>query len=332
MRTQYAIWLLTAALSFAFLSCEHSTESVETTTAPQLLFSVYGPHIQQGIYASEKGGVAVIRLTPDSMFSPARYSCSPDGEAILFAVYSNGNSDIWKITRRDRTLTRVTSGPAFDEGPQWLYDGSGFVFRSNRSGRYSVWMSDANGGNLRQIAPDTGNTFWPSTSPKYPLIAYSMNGDTPYIYDYDRNILIPLAPDSLKTNASSLAWALSGDKVAFESGHTLYTWSLTGGLQKGWIDEEYIWNPVWSPDGTEIAFNSYDRLEVVNLLSGKSRVVGYGMAYGGRSSWSPDGNRIAFESLNRPCIVMVPPDGRWNLGVPVGENAAVAPQWINAIW
>jgi Tol biopolymer transport system component len=193
-------------------------------------------------------------------------------------------------------------------------------------------MCDANGGNLRQIAADTGNTSWPSTSPKYPFVAYLMNWDTPYIYDYARNIVMPLAPDSIKANANGLAWSFSGDKIAFESGHTLYTWSFTGGLQTSWVDEHEIWSPVWSPDGTEIAFNSSDKLEIVNLSSGKSRFVWYAMRQGGRLNWSPDGSQIALEPLNRPYIVLVHPYGNWNLGVPVGENSAVAPQWSNVVW
>jgi Tol biopolymer transport system component len=127
MRTYSTFILFAAIVAFTFVACEHATGPSYATTTPQLLFSLSGPHINQGIYAAEKGGASVKRLTPDSMFSPARFCGSPDGETILFAVYSNRDSDIWKITRRDRTVARVTSGPAADEGPQWLYDGSGFV-------------------------------------------------------------------------------------------------------------------------------------------------------------------------------------------------------------
>ena len=73
-------------------------------------------------------------------------------------------------------------------------------------------------------------------------------------------------------------------------------------------------------------------LEVLDLSSQTIHSLMSGMAYAGRSSWSPDGRIIAIEARNPPRIMLVAADGSSNREISVGENAAVAPQWINAIW
>ena len=127
-----------AILAIAIAACDLSVGPHDSLVPQQLLFVVYGPHIRQGIYSLESDGQSIKRLTPDSLSVSTHYSCSPDGETILFSAYYNQNSDIWRISRSSKSVTRVISDPSVDESPQWLHEGSGFVFRSNRSGRYSI--------------------------------------------------------------------------------------------------------------------------------------------------------------------------------------------------
>jgi Tol biopolymer transport system component len=332
MKIRLDIAITLALLATGMDACDRSVDSQAQRISYQLVFSAYGPHIWQGIYALDEGGTSIKRLTPDSLSVSYRYSCSPDGESILFSAYWNQNADIWKITRANRVVTRVVSDPSADDSPQWLYDGSGFVFRSNRTGRYSLWMCDANGANPRQVVPDTAYTSWPISSPRRPLIAFSYSFQSLVVLDYERGLHIPVTPDSLKTNSNFFAWSTSGDKLAFEIQHDLYTWDVTRVLQRCWTDSNYIFNPAWSPSGQQIAFNALDTLKVLDLPSRMAYSLTSGMAYAGRSSWSPDGRIIALEAQNPPRIVLVAADGSSSREIPMGENAAVAPQWINAIW
>ncbi len=263
-----------------------------------------------------------------------RFSCSPDGQSIPFAAYSNGTTDIWKITRDNTTPVRVVASSGMDDSPRWLYDGSGFVFRSNRTVRFTLWMCDPNGNDQKQIVPDTGNgyTSWPIPSPRLPLIAFSRSFGTMFVFDYAHGTLVQLTPDLVEPNSNFPAWSPLGDKLAFEVQHGLYVWGASKGLRSYWTDDDFIFNPSWSPDGQEIAFNAWDRLEALNLATHEVRSVASGMAYGGRCCWSPDGRMIAMETQDPPRIVVMPRNGGIGYELLMGEDAAVAPKWIKAIW
>jgi Tol biopolymer transport system component len=58
------------------------------------------------------------------------------------------------------------------------------------------------------------------------------------------------------------------------------------------------WGPAWSPDGTEIAFNSdrEGRPQVYVMNADGTRVEQLSDIWGEYPTWSPDGRRIAFES------------------------------------
>ncbi|MBM4170161.1 MAG: hypothetical protein FJ215_13540 [Ignavibacteria bacterium] len=332
MKAYSATLIILALVAASTGACNQSVGPEACAPSFQLVFSARGPHTLQGLYTLDATGTGIKRLTPDSMTVSPRYSCSPDGQWILFAAFANQSSDIWKINRTTRLVTRVVADPAVDDSPEWLHDGSGFVFRSNRSGRYSIWMCDANGLNQRQIIPDTQYTSWPRSSPRLPMIAFSYAWRTIVVLDYQRNLQIPVTPDSLDPHSNFFAWSPSGDKLAFEVSRDLYVWDLISSLRRYWTDNNHIFNPIWSPDGQQIAFNAFDTLKVLNLSSRAVRPLMSGMAYAGRSSWSPDGSTIAVEALNPPWILLVAADGGSVKAVPVGENVAVHPQWINAVW
>ncbi|MCY7348217.1 MAG: carboxypeptidase regulatory-like domain-containing protein [Pyrinomonadaceae bacterium] len=92
-------------------------------------------------------------------------------------------------------------------------------------------------------------------------------------------------------------------------------------------------SPVWSPDGTKIAFvrrGSTSQIKVINLnTSGETSVtsLGSGVFSIGRISWSPDGTKIAYEvtSFTSSVIRVINSDGSGS----VQEIASLAgkPSW-----
>ncbi len=64
-----------------------------------------------------------------------------------------------------------------------------------------------------------------------------------------------------------------------------------------------IMSPAWSPDGTELAYVSFERdssaIYVQNIFTGKKRLISARDGINGAPAWSPDGSRIAMSlSLN----------------------------------
>jgi TolB protein len=64
-----------------------------------------------------------------------------------------------------------------------------------------------------------------------------------------------------------------------------------------------IMSPAWSPDGSELAYVSFERntsaIYVQNIFTGKKRVISAREGINGAPAWSPDGSRIAMSlSIN----------------------------------
>ena len=331
MKNHLAHTIVLALLCTQIGSCDLSVGPETSRRSFQLTFAGYGQKVLRGIYAVDAGATSIKRLTPDSMNINYKYSCSPDGESILFAMYSSHGWDIWKIARSNRIPIPVVAD-GFSENPQWLYDGRGFVFRSARTGRSSIWMCDPNGAGQRQLTPDTGSAPWTIPSPQRPLIAISYLYQALFVLDYEHNQQFQVSPDSLRVYSAFPSWSASGDILAFETDHDLYIWNRADGLRKLWTDYNIIWNPIWSPDNQQIAFNAFDTLKVIDLSSRTVRSLMSGMAPAGRSSWSPDGKTIAVEIQSPTHIVLVDVDGGAITKIPLGDNSAMAPQWISAIW
>jgi TolB protein len=97
-----------------------------------------------------------------------------------------------------------------------------------------------------------------------------------------------------------LAWSPVGDKIAFVSRRDgnaeIYLMNTDGsGLRRLTRNTVGDRNPVWSPDGRRIAFESNWQLNVMNADGSRQRRL---TRNGGRNftpAWSPDGQQIAFE-------------------------------------
>lgn len=154
--------------------------------------------------------------------APAGYngwSWSPDGRWIAFASNQGGSWDIYKMMASGAELTRLTISPSQDGWPVWTPDGTGIVFVSTRTDRAQLYRMDASGGNVEWLLTSNTADTEPTVASGSGRIAFS--AQTPdgnaEIYVVDR---IGFPPRQLT--------AVSGLNTA----------------------------PVWSPDGTHLAFTS----------------------------------------------------------------------------
>jgi Tol biopolymer transport system component len=208
---------------------------------------------------------------------------SPDAKKIAFTTNRNGNDEIYVMNADGTRQTRLTHSARADYSPSWSADGRRIVFWSNRDVNNEIYVMNADGSDQTRLTNDPASDHSPSWGPDGTIVFVS-------------NRVGP--------------------------GRTaLYTMNADGSNQRQLTPPEVDWNearPVWSRDGTRIAFVSsrdlpFDNTEIYEMNadgSGETRIT--------RSpqrddwpTWSPDGKTIAFAhgALLKPQIYRINVDG-----------------------
>jgi Tol biopolymer transport system component len=142
----------------------------------------------------------------------------------------------------------------------WSPDGQQLLFYSDRNGNWDVFLIQADGNGLRQITQSTANETEPYWHPKTNTFVYATDASGERrIHEYD-----------------------------FETGKTR---AIT-------IDQGKHSSPVWSPQGTHIAFliQEGETWKVVAKATSDStlQVLYNGTIYPGRPTWSPAGEGVMY--------------------------------------
>ncbi len=193
-----------------------------------------------------------------------RPELSPDGTRFVMRVVRRTQDDI-AVVGRDGTQWRdLTNDKFFDRYPRWSPDGKRIAFTSDRSGRYEIWMLDADAATLRQLTFDSpGDTTFPLWSPDGTQIFFRRNFvntvldvNKPWA---EQNLrLIPMAPD----NQRFLAWD-------------------------------------WSPDGKRVIGNLSGPPPVVASFSFETNQYEKLTEFGGSATWLSDSTRFVFFFRNK---------------------------------
>jgi Tol biopolymer transport system component len=175
----------------------------------------------ESVYAMDPGGSNVVMIASDPAGPEFDGAWSPDGERIVYRDSTRGINvdDELFIARADGSAKRnLTSNPANDWGPDWSPDGTTIVFNSDRDGgEIRGYTVNVDGSSLRRL-PIDGWVEYPSFSPDGSMIVYE--GAVANNYEvFVANI---------------------------ETGERTQLTRSPG--NDGW--------PVWSPDGSTIAFTS----------------------------------------------------------------------------
>ena len=194
---------------------------------------------------------------------------SPDNSRV---AYSAIGKEGWTIRMFSLELGRPVGFPAGVAGgsnfsPAWAADGTKIAFSSSRSGDPEIWVSDANGGNLRKLTAFHGPDVSPTWNPK--------------------------------TN-SQLAWVSGRTGLP-----QIYTMDQDGGNVQRMTDGGYAISPSWAPNGQFLAF-SWNRkygpgapggqdIYVMDIASLKWIQLTHDAGSNDFPSWSPDGRHIVFE-------------------------------------
>jgi TolB protein len=239
------------------------------------------------VAATAIGGTAVALGTPpgkNGRIAFTRYEDASRTSGSLFTIAAAGG--------RERRLSSPPSG-VVDFQPDWSPDGSRIVFqREFQDKPFETWTVGSNGKGLRQVDPGCPTGIPESQICEENEPAWAPDG---------KRLAFAWAYGKLKHIRGEEWIEVSGIGVMDLNGS--HVRQLTQ-LQRPTSSEDS--QPVWSPDGTRIAFvrqNSTARpinglaILVVSATGGRPRrVTPWRIAAGDHPDWSPDGSRILFRS------------------------------------
>jgi TolB protein len=155
---------------------------------------------------------------------------SPDGKTLAFVGERNGEFDIYTIPAAGGEETRLTTAKGLDDGPEYTRDGKYIYFNSERTGHMEIWRMRADGSEQEQFTFGEENDWFPHISP---------NGEWMVFLSYDKSV----SGHPENKDVMLRLMSLKDKKITVLA-------KLFGG--QGTINV-----PSWSPDGSQLAFVSY---------------------------------------------------------------------------
>ena len=273
-------------------------------------------------------------------------SWSPDGTHLVFTRTGKG---LFTISVNTGNLEQVTVSDDQDDRPVWSPDGSHLAF--TRSYNTRTVVADKNKRDSWLLTDDIASED-PVWSPDGSRIAfirdisyYSPAGESIlYVADYDGDNRIRLTSDELF--AFDPAWSPDGNCIAFagylkedlvevehpvsgaavEEPRTLdiFVVNVNDGRIYRATDNanRKDRNPVWSPDGTHLAFGSYPSSGALMIQMDSGIVRNISDEGFASPMWSPDGSHLLYGST-----LVIEADGSGPMRIPGSEYGVEHPEW-----
>ncbi|WP_298675257.1 amidohydrolase family protein [uncultured Sphingomonas sp.] len=215
---------------------------------------------------------------------------SPDGRQLAFASDRGGTFDIWLRDNASGALRQLTHHDGAASGPAWSPDGKRVSFLDQKG---ALFVCTVDGGEVRKVQ---GPLFLPGKP------SWGRDGKT--------LALAALVPSSARFREGKNQILL----VDVDSGKSRYL-SLPGEASIATRGDD---GPVWSPDGSHIAFVVASRLWVWPIgpdgtPTGDPRAIGDEIA--DCPSWSADGRKLLYLSAGK--LRLTDPSGAAPVTIPM---------------
>ena len=226
----------------------------------------------------------------------AEPSLSPDGKSVAFSVkrFERGETAEFSsvyVQEIPSGARRQLSENA--ESPAWSPDGTRVAFlRKDSNGKTQLWVADAAGGAERLLTSHDRGVDVPAWAPDSKRIAYRADID-----ESDSDDGAPVVTRRIRYRQDGVGWRGDAFRQLFvidlESGEST---QIT-------FDESEHGPPVWSPDGTKIAYLSdqgpfrdvtlRNEVYVISADGGSADRWSGGLFMSDAVTWSPDGEKLA---------------------------------------
>lgn len=276
-----ALAMVAAAVLAAILLPLAGTRPAEATF-PGTNGKIFFERQPTDVFTLNPGGTE-IKLVEGS--NPA---VSPDGSRIAYVL----SRDIWVINADGTGNRQLTTDAKFNDGPAWSPDRMRIAFSAGSPGAFDdadIFAMNADGSgriNLTNTQSDLSETD-PAWSPDGTKIAYTRSSCDPggvggttcvFVMDADGTDQQNLTPEQSlpqcpnqpgffhKGASSDPSWSPEGTKIAFRgtvvcpngSGTDIWTMNANGSGKTNLTNDNLTADrqPVFSPDGNELAFTS----------------------------------------------------------------------------
>ncbi|MCA0456943.1 MAG: hypothetical protein LCI00_23430 [Chloroflexi bacterium] len=248
-----------------------------------------------GCTALVAAGLSVGRMLP------------PEDDIVFSNNVDERNFEIYRMSPKRNIKINLTNSRDEDTHPVWSPNGQEIAFIKENLSSYTIYLMDANGGNLRPISDQPHRDSDPMWSPDGRFIAFT-SGETEEVMlaELQTGIIRRLTNDDVID--LSPAWLLDSQHLTFISGADFLTETdlmvldiQTGILHPYFPAKELMYVPSWSPDNRYLLRVMYALPEAFYGIflwdtSSEKSIALYSSIYFDRDSpkWSPDGQFIIF--------------------------------------
>ena len=285
LRTAAASAVLLVAVACSSRGGEATSATPDTTPAESSPEAPAAPAREPGLYVLEleTGEIEPLAgIDPEALaLAPA---VSPDGSRIAFDAEIDGSRQVWVMNADGSDLEQVTDdSEAID--PAWSPDGRrlayvGFDGEATRG----VMILDLRSGKTERVTSEPGDVFGPDWSPDGSSIVYQTPaGDGWQLHAVDlgsgkTTTVCCRGGDSIASDAD---WSPDGELLLFgyatpEDNFALHTITPSGDDDTPVPPPDptrYHGHPVWSPDGSKIAYQGAPGIWVLDLASGEDTML-----------------------------------------------------------
>jgi Tol biopolymer transport system component len=190
---------------------------------------------------------------------------SPDGKQVAFSTDRRGTTDIYVMNADGSRQRSLLAGPTYDWAPSWSPDAKQLAFVSDRDGLPQIYSLDVASGRVTRLTStkalgDEDGDYTPRWSSRGQIVFRRTLDDVSRIF-------------VMNADGSGAHPLVEGEGADYD--------------------------PVWSPDGTRVAYvggpDDEYYIDVVNA-DGTGHVRLTSSEADATPAWSPDGTRIVFTS------------------------------------